>query len=906
MSTSLLLAIGIAAGTAAGVFLDRTVSTHAPWMVAAIIVVAFLAAARGRINVARWCVLLGFFPLGLLLGSAAEQRAIHPPLRQLLEERLGGFALESVETDRHDTPVVIEGRLLADATVTSAGANLRVEIERVSMGSCPEPVAGGVSITVGGVMAADAVGEWRAGRRIRAPAVLRRPARYLNAGVPDQERILARRGIALVGSVKSAALVHVVARGSWIDETAAAIRMVVRRAIERHVGSREGQSAAVAIAILIGDRGALDPLVEQRLQEAGTYHVIAISGGNIAILAGLVLGLLWVLGIRGGWAAGAAIVLLSAYAHIAGGGASVIRATVMAAIYLGLRVIDQRTAPVHAMSVTLVAVLIASPLSIADVGLWLTFGATAAIVAAAAWARLPNQPWLKVPAAVILASLAAEIALVPIVAFVFQRMTIAGLAVNLAAIPSMAVVQIAAMVTAAADAIGLTILADAAGLVTHLGVRGLLESARLVDWAPWLTWRVPSPAMAIIVGYYALVVAAILLKNWIKPALAAAALCIWIVTAPPTLARAVGDGRLHLTMMDVGQGDAMLVTLPNGRTMMIDTGGVSLNGEFDIGDRVLGPALRARGLTRLDYLAITHGDPDHIGGALSLARDFSPSEIWYGTFVNNHEPTAKLQAMAGRRRTGWRWLQRGDQIDLGGVELRVHHPSPPDWQRQKVRNDDSLVIELRYGRVSMLLTGDIGREVEQGLIPMLDLLPIVVLKSPHHGSGTSSSQEFIEAITPRLVLISCGRANRYGHPLLSVLERYQNVGAAIARTDVDGQIEVITDGVSLFVASFAGARAERRLVRREREPAGAGTAVLAIQGIRGSPGGQVSYRQDQRLAELSWRIVDLPSRLERPEEQMAFGLKRAPARASVSPPWLFANAPRTARDSAPGTSSRSP
>ncbi len=117
----------------------------------------------------------------------------------------------------------------------------------------------------------------------------------------------------------------------------------------------------------------------------------------------------------------------------------------------------------------------------------------------------------------------------------------------------------------------------------------------------------------------------------------AAALLLWIVAAPPTLARSVGDGQLHLTMMDVGQGDAMLVTLPNGRTLMVDAGGVSLNGEFDIGDRVLGPALRARGIGRLDYLAITHGDPDHIGGALSLVRDFAPAEIWYGTYVNNHD-----------------------------------------------------------------------------------------------------------------------------------------------------------------------------------------------------------------------------------------------------------------------------
>jgi competence protein ComEC len=235
---------------------------------------------------------------------------------------------------------------------------------------------------------------------------------------------------------------------------------------------------------------------------------------------------------------------------------------------------------------------------------------------------------------------------------------------------------------------------------------------------------------------------------------------------------------------------------------LIDTGGVSLRGDFDIGDRVIGPALRARGIGRLDYLAITHGDPDHIGGAASLVRDFAPLEIWDGIFVNNHEPTLAVKAAAARRRSSWRSAQRGDRLDLGGVELRVHHPPLPDWERQKVRNDDSLVIELRYGQVSMLLTGDIGREVEHALIPTLDLLPIVVLKSPHHGSGTSSSDEFIRAVQPNVVLISCGRANSYGHPLPYVLERYRSVGADIYRTDHRGQIDFITDGRRHWIQTF--------------------------------------------------------------------------------------------------------
>ena len=806
MSTSLLLATAVSTGVAAGVFLPSSSISPARWLIAVCGLAAFLLAARGHVAAAKWFVAGALAAVCVLLGADAQHRAIDPPLRQLLEARFGGFAIEAIDLERHDTPYEIEGRLVADAALTDAGASLRIRVERVWVEACPEPASGGVSVTVVGAQAADAAGAWRAGRLVRMPAVLRRPARYLNEGVADQELLLARRGIALVGSVKSAALVQVVEPGSWFQESASGMRAAVRSALRRHVSVHDPQSGAVAVAISIGDRSSLDPEVEQRLQEAGTYHVIAISGGNIAILAALILAVLWTIGIRAGWAAAAAVAMLAIYAQIAGGGPSVLRATVMAAIYLSLRIIDQRTAPRHAMALTAATVLVASPLSIADVSLWLTFGATAAIIVGAAHVPMPHAAWLKAPAALVLASVCAELVLMPIGAFVFQRVTMAGLVVNLAAVPCMTLVQVAALITAGADAAGFASLAHAAGLLTHAGVRGLLDSALVVDAAPWLTWRVPSPAVVLIATYYVLLLVWVFLlrRTWV--AAMVAALFVWIAVSPPTLSRRFGDGRLHLTMLDVGQGDAMLVTLPNGRTLLVDSGGVSMRGDFDIGDRVIGPALRARGLGRLDYLAITHGDPDHIGGAASLARDFSPLEIWDGVFVSNHEPTLKLRAAAAQQRSAWRSLQQGDRLDLGGVELRVHHPPRPDWERQKVRNDDSLVIELRFGQVSMLLTGDVGREVEQALLPTLDLLPIVVLKSPHHGSGTSSSDEFIRAIKPRVVVISCGRANPYGHPLRYVLDRYQAADSQIVRTDRDGQIDLVTDGVDLTVQTYAGRR----------------------------------------------------------------------------------------------------
>jgi competence protein ComEC len=814
MPFSLRLAGLLAVGLACGVIVEGAWVRWAPY-VAAVSACAGLMAHRPD---QRW-LRTGFAALALaaaaaLHGSAAVQRVERSPLRVWAETHVGlGIGLD--EGSRAGQVVTLEGRLLRDAAPVNDGALLEVAVSRAGLAHWLEPVSGRVVLHVGGVFTGDALPEWRGGRLVRMPVLLRRPARYLNLGVPDAERSTARRGFTLAGSVKSAALVEVVGEGAPWDEAAAAVRARVRAAMGRHVAPHDPTSAAVGTAILIGDRAALTPEMERRLQEAGTYHVVAISGGNIALLAGAVLGVLWALRIRFGAAAGIAIAVLCAHAWVIGGGVSVIRATVMAVIYLALRLRDLRTAPVNAVALGALGMLVANPLEIVAAGFWLTFGATVALVALASRWHDVAPPWRRAPGAICLGTLAVEAVLAPISALVFQRVTLAGLALNLIAVPCMAAVQVSASLAVCLSVAGWPGAADLAGWLTHLASVGLLESARLVDLAPWSTWRVPSPSPGVLVAYYALLVA-----WWIssRPPLdsqarrlasraasvAAAALWTWIAVAPPTLARAVGNGRLHLTMLDVGQGDALLVEFPNGRTLMVDGGGLSGADAFDMGDRVVGRALRARGLTRLDYLAVTHSHPDHIGGTLSLAREFAPMEIWAGVPVANDEPAARLGEEARARRATWRWLQRGDRLHVGDAEVRVLHPPLPDWERQRVRNDDSLVLELRFGEVAVLLTGDVTSAVEADLVPSLDPLPFFVLKSPHHGSATSSSMDLLERLRPRVVLVSAGRGNLFGHPAPVVLERYFRIGAEVFRTDRDGQIEVFTDGKTVAVRTFIG------------------------------------------------------------------------------------------------------
>ena len=261
-------------------------------------------------------------------------------------------------------------------------------------------------------------------------------------------------------------------------------------------------------AILIGDRAGLDADVERRLQEAGTYHVIAISGGNIAILAGLCIFLLRVGRAGPRSSALLVIIMLTAYAFVVEGGSSVGRATLMAAIYFAAQLFDHRTLPINVAALTAAILFCVDPLQVVDAGFALTFGATLGILVGMSKVAdlLPASPWLRAPAALLVASACAEIALLPVSAFVFSRVTFAGLIVNVAAIPLMTVVQIAGMA-----AVGLTWLSPElarwAGWIAHLAVEGLIGSAALVDLVPWLTRRLAPPPLWVMAVYYASLIA---------------------------------------------------------------------------------------------------------------------------------------------------------------------------------------------------------------------------------------------------------------------------------------------------------------------------------------------------------------------------------------------------------------
>jgi competence protein ComEC len=261
-----------------------------------------------------------------------------------------------------------------------------------------------------------------------------------------------------------------------------------------------------------------------------------------------------------------------------------------------------------------------------------------------------------------------------------------------------------------------------------------------------------------------------------------------------------------VTMFDVGQGEAILLD-NDGGALLVDTGGAPFGtGTFDIGARVLAPALWARGVHTLDGLLLTHGDPDHIGGAAAVLQDFDAGSLWEGIEVPRHGPSRAVRQLAEVRGIPRSVRRSGETIQWGSATIRVLHPPVPDWERPRIRNDDSVVLEVLQGEVALLLTGDVSAEIERAIAGRLTPARTRILKVGHHGSRTSTSQDLLDAWRPQVALISAGRGNTFGHPTPEVLARLNATGTRIYRTDLDGQITLETDGHEVSVRTFTGGR----------------------------------------------------------------------------------------------------
>ncbi|MCJ0974331.1 DNA internalization-related competence protein ComEC/Rec2 [Pseudomonas sp. PS1] len=599
----------------------------------------------------------------------------------------------------------------------------------------------------------------RAGERWRVAAKLKRPRGLVSPHTFDYEAWLLSHRVGASGTVKAGELRSPAPAGSgWRDRLRGRLLDV----------SAQGRSGAVA-ALVVGDDSGLSPADWQVLQATGTVHLMVISGQHVGMLAGLLYGLVALAARWGLWpsrlpwlpwactlAGGGAL----AYGWLAGFEVPVQRACMMVVLVLVWRLRFRHLGVWLPVLVALDVVLIYDPLVALQSGFWLSFLAVA-MLAFVFRGRLGVLRWWRTLGR---AQWSMSLGLLPVLLALGLPISLTAPLANLIAVPlvSAVIVPLSLLGTLllGVPLLGETVLWIAGGLISMLF--GCLDV--LAAWQP--AWLAPSmPLWAWVMVWLGTLV--ILLPAGI-PGRALG----WLLLAPllfPPIDRPE-PGQAEVWVMDVGQGLSVLVRTAE-HAMLYDAG--PRYGDFDIGERVVHPALRGLGIAGLDLLLLSHADSDHAGGALAIQRGLEPLRVVSG------EPD-RLPAALGPEpcRSGQRW-------EWDGVRFALWR-----WNEAKDGNGASCVLLVDAGGERLLLTGDIDVAAEQALLESAMPIRARWLLLPHHGSRSSSSEAFIEAVGARDALVSRSLHNAFGHPHPEVVERLRQAGIGIHDTAISGALRL--------------------------------------------------------------------------------------------------------------------
>jgi competence protein ComEC len=566
-----------------------------------------------------------------------------------------------------------------------------------------------------------------------------------------------------------------------------------------------GSDAALVRALLIADRHDLSPELRDQFAAAGLAHVLAIAGLHVGIIALAIEIALQLIGVPRQRAAVLTIAAVILYVAVIGAPVPAVRSAAMLTVFLTTRIAQRPTSRWAIVTVGACQPLF-DPHVVLDAGYQLSVVGVASMISAGIVSRrigVHRLHWLlKSIALTLIGTTIATIGSAPIVAWVFGRVSLIAPLSNLVATPLLELAQpmiFAGMLTAPIHPLA-SIFADAAHPIL-VGLASVASKAASIPNA-----SIPVAPTALATGVTAVMSGAVIVacasRDWWFPlgvAAAAVAALIWLPLAP------AASAGVELHMMDVGQGDAIGLRTPHGHWILIDAGPAWRAG--DAGRSTVMPYIGRRGGT-VDVFVLSHPHTDHVGGAPTVLHAMHPETYVDAGFPGSAETYRASLDLARREGIHWRRARPDDVITLDGVRLRILAPDSAWTAGLNDPNLASVVLLAEYGDVRMLFMGDAERPEEDWLLEHERAqLHADVLKVGHHGSKTSSSEPFLDAVSPRLALVSVGAGNTYHLPTPDVLRRIAAHGAQVLRTDLVGPIVARTDGRTIFVET-AGDRWE--------------------------------------------------------------------------------------------------
>ncbi|MBI5207367.1 MAG: DNA internalization-related competence protein ComEC/Rec2 [Candidatus Firestonebacteria bacterium] len=551
---------------------------------------------------------------------------------------------------------------------------------------------------------------------------------------------------------------------------------------------------SIFLGIMLGEKEELSSDIFELLQKGGIAHIISVSGLHIGILSFILYLLFSPLPVSPGFKSILNIVLIISYTILTGASDLSIRAAGLVSIFHITGLFKRNTEIVNYLWLALLITLLISPLSLFSAGLILSYAVTFCLICFTPifenyFSKLPHT--IRMPLS---GSLAAQIGALPLTVYYFYTFSIGALFINLIILPLVGII----MPLGFAFIVSTFIFPQAASILAEVICFLINLTVKITSFfisIPGSYFFIPTPPVIIIISYFIFILCFLYKSSFMKKfglfqILLVLNFYIWksVLTYNGWL--------MKINFIDVGQGDAIFTVLPGNKNILVDTGPISGGNEVE-------NYLRNNGVWKIDTLIITHADLDHAGGLIRIIKHFSIDNIYfnlsYAKTLNDTEKGLKISLAS--KYNDIKSAYRGDKIPLSPyVSCLVINP--PKDSNFTFSNDNSLSQQIWYKNFSLIFTGDMGYRPEKQILNSCIIKPATVLKVSHHGSKSSTSRAFLLAIQPDVAVISAGINNKFGHPNTDTLEKLKQLRSKIYRTDQNGMISIITDGIYYKVITF--------------------------------------------------------------------------------------------------------